>query len=190
MKLEAGTKARSHEGTKGRGFRTPFVPPCLRAFVPFLALLLVPAATLAAPTQEDVFKSIKENVGPSQTDYSKLLPFALAAVGLVILLAVASQWRKRDRTPRALNHQGRLVKEVMKTVPLRASELRQLRILAEEGREEPLQSPLTLVLCPSLLTEAIREHQSGGARGRSRLDRKVVLQLARKVGVAAGKKPA
>jgi hypothetical protein len=146
-----------------------------------------PAAS-AVPTQEDVFKSIQESVGPSQTDYSKLLPFALAAVGLVIFIAVAGQWRRREGKPRTLNHHGRLVKEVMKTVPLRASELRQLRVLAEEGREEPLQSPLTLVLCPSLLAEAIREHQSGGARGRSTLDRKVVLQLARKVGVAATKK--
>jgi hypothetical protein len=188
----AGTKARRHAGTRVQGRRFPSVPPCLRAFVPLVSLLLFPGVSAAAPTQEDVFKSIQENVGSSNTDYRKLLPFLAAGGGLVVLLALLSQRRKQERKPRPLNHQGKLVKEVMKTVPLRAAELKQLRLLAEEGRDGPLKSPLTLVLCPSLLADAIRRrhatHGGAGVKGGGKLDRKAVLQLVRKMGMVAAKK--
>src|SRR5688572_7821312 len=75
----------------------------------------------AQPTQEEVFQSIKDNVGPSQTDYSKLLPYVLAGMGLVILLVLVSQRKRQETaTPKPLNHQGKLLREVLKTVPLRA----------------------------------------------------------------------
>jgi hypothetical protein len=152
-------------------------------------LLATPAPSLAQPTQEEVFQSIKDNVGPSQTDYSKLLPYVLVGLGLVILVVLVSQRRRQETVaPKALNHQGKLLREVLKTLPLRASEVKQLRGLAE-GREEPLVSPLTLLLCPSLLAELIHARQAQGAQGKGKLDRKVVLQLARKVGLVTEKKP-
>ena len=142
----------------------------------------------AQPTQEEVFQSIKDNVGPSQTDYSKLLPYVFAGMGLVILLVLVSQRKRQETaTPKALNHQGKLLKEVLKTVPLRAAELKQLRMLAE-GREQRLASPLTLLLCPSLLAEAVHARQAQGSKGKGKLDRKAVLELARKVGLVTEKK--
>ena len=108
------------------------------------------------------------------------MPFLLAGAGLVILLAVVSQRRKGVARPRAMNHHGKLVKEVMKAVPLRPAELRQLKVLVEDvGGSAPPTSPLTLVLCPSLLAKSIRSRQAR----RAKLDRKVVSRLARKVGV-------
>jgi hypothetical protein len=151
-------------------------------------LLASPSPAPAQPTQEEVFQSIKDNVGPSQTDYSKLLPYFLAGLGLVILLVLVSQRKRQETaTPKPLNHQGKLLREVLKTVPLRAAELKQLRMLAD-AREERLASPLTLLLCPSLLAEAVHVRQAQGGKGKGKFDRKAVLQLARKVGLVAEKK--
>ena len=150
--------------------------------------VLATSPALAQPTQEEVFRSIKENVGPSQTDYSKLLPFLVAGMGLVILLVLISQRRRQETVaPKALNHQGKLLREVLKTVPLKAAELKQLRSLAE-GRDERLSSPLTLLLCPSLLAEAVHARQAQGGKGKGKFDRQAVLQLARKVGLVTEKK--
>ena len=150
--------------------------------------LLASSPASARPTQEDVFRSIKENVGESKTDYSKLLPYLVAGAGFVVLLALLSQRRREETAPKALNHQGKLLKEVLKSVPLRAAEVKQLRILAEEVRDEPLESPLTLLLCPSLLAEAIQSRQASGNKGKGKLDRQAVLDVARKAGLVTGKK--
>lgn len=135
---------------------------------------------LAAPTQEDVFKSIQDNVSDS-TDLSGLLPFALAAAGVLLLLTVVSQRRQRAaQQPRKLNHSGKLMREVLGTIPLRANEVRQLKLLAEDAAAggAPVD-PITLLVCPSLLARAIRARQTRGGR----MDRKAVTTLARKVGV-------
>ena len=150
--------------------------------------LLASSPSSAQPTQEEVFRSIKENVGESKTDYSKLLPYLVAGAGFVVLLALLSQRRREETAPKALNHQGKLLKEVLRSIPLRAAELKQLRILAEEGRDEPLESPLTLLLCPSLLAEAIQSRQASGSKGKGKLDRQAVLDVARKAGLVTGKK--
>src|SRR5918999_6291357 len=58
----------------------------------------------AQPTPEDVFRSIKEKVGPSQTDYSKLLPYVLVGLGVVILGVLVSQRKRQETaTPKPLN---------------------------------------------------------------------------------------
>jgi hypothetical protein len=135
---------------------------------------------LAAPTQEDVFKSIQDNVSDS-TDLSGLLPFALAAAGVLLVLAVVSQRRQRaGQQPRKLNHSGKLMREVFGTFSLRASEVRQLKLLAEDAAAGGTRvDPVTLLVCPSLLARAIRTRQTRGGR----MDRKAVTTLARKVGV-------
>ena len=148
--------------------------------------LATSSSAIAQPTQEEVFQRIKENVGPRQTDYSKLLPYVLVGMGLVILGVLVSQRKRQESVaPKALNHQGKLLREVLKSVPLRSPEVKLLRTLAE-GREEPLRSPLTLLLCPSLLAQVIHERQAQG--GKAKLDRQLVLQLARKVGLVTEKK--
>jgi hypothetical protein len=136
----------------------------------------------AAPTQEDVFKSIQDNVSDS-ADWSGLLPFALAGAGVLLVVAVVSQRRTQSaRQPRKLNHSGKLMREVLDAVPLRPAEVRQLKLLAEDAAAVAgggAIDPVTLLACPSLLARSIRARQSRGGR----MDRKAVTALARKVGV-------
>ncbi len=143
-----------------------------------LALLIPVAIASAAPTQEEVFRSIQENVGESANSGHVLALFADGA-GVLILLAVFSQRPNRVVAPKTLHHQGKLLKEIMKSVPLRSAELKQLKMLAEESARrdgvEPLQSPLTLLLCPSVLAKALRSRPA-------KLDRKVLAGIVRKLG--------
>ena len=85
---------------------------------------------LATPTQEEVFKSIQNNVNQS-SDSGRIIPYLMAAGAVVILVALFSQRRKREFNPRAMNHQGKLMKEVLRAVPLRLVEMKQLKLLCE-----------------------------------------------------------
>lgn len=143
----------------------------LSSILYLLSSLLICSSALAAATQEEVFKSIQDNVG-SSTDPKKFFAFLAGVAGLIILLAVLSNRKKREITPNVLNHQGKLLKEIMRKVDLRPAELRQLKLLAESQK---VTSPLTLLLCPSVLAKAVKER--GG-----KVDRKLVLSLARKLG--------
>jgi hypothetical protein len=129
-------------------------------------------ATAAAQLrQEDVFKSISENVSGSGDP----TPFyAMAAIGLaiVVVLSVANAFMKRQARPRVVNHRGKLVKEVLRRVPLRSGEVKQLKVMAAE---QGCESPLTLVLCPSLLAKGIQE--------KGKADKRVVMGVARKMGI-------
>src|SRR5205807_4246299 len=116
--------------------------------------LLAASAASASPTQDDVFKSIQNNVD-ERTDLSRVWPFIVGGAGLLIVMAVVSNRRNRVARPKGLNHPGKLVKEVMRTLPLRPAELRQLRLLADDTATgpTPVSNPLTMLLCPSLLAK-------------------------------------
>jgi hypothetical protein len=133
-------------------------------------VVLIPKIILAAPSQEEVFRSIKDNVGES-TDPRKLLAFLIGAVAVIALLTVFSHWRKREAAPKALNHQGKLLKELSAAINLKQAELKQLKMLAEA---QNVLSPMTLILCPSVLGKAVK--QSAG-----KVDRQTILQIARKL---------
>ena len=107
---------------------------------------------LAKPTQEDVFKSINENVG-SSVDGTKVLAIMAAAAGIVIILVLFNRRQTREAVPTALNHQGKLLRELMKSAGLKPAEARQLKALVElaEAEGEPIESPVTLLLCPSVM---------------------------------------
>ncbi len=124
----------------------------------------------ANPTPEEVLKSLNQNLN-EPADPSKFVALLFGAAGIVILLVLFSHRRKRDLSPRSLNHQGKLLKEVMKRINLKPSEVRQLKTLAEE---QSVSSPLTLLLCPSVLAKAVK-HQSG------KVDARVIAQVARKM---------
>jgi hypothetical protein len=113
------------------------------------------SAAFGKPTQEDVFKSIQNNVDES-VDGGKVLAVLAIGVGLAIVLTLFSRRQKREATPKALNHQGKLLREMMKTAGLRANEVRQLKVLADEmaAAGQPLESSLTLMLCPSLIKKS------------------------------------
>jgi hypothetical protein len=102
---------------------------------------------------EDVFRSTQESIdsggGPGRT-------IALILAGLAFgLLLFALQYRRRVQiAPKAINHQGKLVKEIVKGLPLKAAEMKQLTKLAEEKQ---LSSPLVMLLCPSVLAKSLSE---------------------------------
>jgi uncharacterized protein YneF (UPF0154 family) len=123
-------------------------------------------SALASPTQEDVFKSIQNSENES-VDGGKVLAVLAIAVGLVIVLTLFSRRQKREAVPKALNHQGKLMREMMKTAGLKSSEVRQLKALADEiaAAGEPLESPLTLMLCPSLIRKSGQQAASSGQNG-------------------------
>ncbi|SRR5258706_2118157 len=126
---------------------------------------------LAQLKQEDVFKSISDNVS-SSGDPKVFYVVALIGVGLVLLLVVANSMKKRQASPRAVNHQGKLMKEMLKALALKKAEVKNLKIMAAE---QHCGSPLTLVLCPSMLARAIN------AKGKA--DKRVVMGVARKMGI-------
>jgi hypothetical protein len=105
----------------------------------------------ATPTQDEVFKSIQNNLGPT-IDGSKVFAVFLTAVGVAMILVVLSKRQKRAALPQKLNHQGKLMRELIKTAGLTRSEAKTLGTLVErlETAGQPLRSPLTLMLCPSL----------------------------------------
>lgn len=127
-----------------------------------MGLLLIgccTASTWAKPTSEEVFRSFKENMS-TEPPSGSVLPFVCAGAALIILLAVIAG-RQRDRAaPKAVNHSGKLLKEVARTAGIKPSEIKKLKSLAQQAGERqgsPLQSPLTLLLCPSVLAATIRQ---------------------------------
>ena len=141
------------------------------AIVCLLSSILTARAASANPTQEEVFKSIQDNVGQS-TDPRKFFAFLAGTVALILLLTVLSKRKQRQVSPKTLNHQGRLLKEIVRQIDLRPAEVRQLKILAEA---QNVSSPITLLLCPSVLAKAVKE-RSG------KVDRKVMMSVAKKLG--------
>jgi len=145
-----------------------------------LTIMAVLAAMCAAagPTQDDVFKSISQNVGKS-SDSRVLLIFLAVAAGFIILLVLFSQRTKRVISPKALHHHGKLVKEVMRGLPIRPGELKQLRILAEETRGaggEPVTSPVSLLLVPSVLAAAAKSRTTKANRKMLEIVRKKIVR--------------
>ena len=165
--------------------RSTFALLCVSAFC-----LLPSAFVSAAPTQEDVLRSISQNVNESSGG-GKLLAVFAGGAGILLLLAVLQQRQQRESRPRSVQHPGKLLKEVMKTVPLKPAEMKQLKLLVERKRggdedeaagEPVVENPLTLILCPSVLVRAMRNPPP-------KVDRKVIAQLARKLGTP-GQPPA
>jgi hypothetical protein len=148
-----------------------------------LATLATPAS--ATPSQQEVFKSIQSNVSNQggDNDGGKGLAMLFAAAGaLIVALVVGSRLRQRQAKPKVMDHPGKLIREVLKATPLKARELKQLKLLAEETRrgsaEEAVENPLTLILCPSVLARALKNSPN------ARLDREILAQMVRKMGVA------
>jgi hypothetical protein len=183
---DAGTRGRGDAEMRERGKDgdirhvsrvTCQLPPFVR-HAAFIALMLFAStATSAKPTQQEVFRSIQDNVNETGTSGIKPILLICAGAGVLGLLALFGRRQQRQATPKALNHPGKLLKEIMKTVPLRPAELKQLKVVTEESAQAsdgPLQSPLVLVLCPSVLAKAVQSRST-------RADRRVLGQVLKKV---------
>jgi hypothetical protein len=161
--------------------RLTLVGSCLLA----LACILFPSLAFgyadAAPTQDDVLRAISKNVD-EPTNSGPMLVAILAIIGgLAIIFVLLSRREKREAVPRALVNHGKLLREILKAgLPLKAAEVKQLKLLAEfealdENAEPPLSSPLTLLICPSVLIKRLKSPPP-------KLDRKVLAQVVKKLG--------
>jgi hypothetical protein len=159
--------------------------PLIAALLCFSSFVLHPSSLLvAAPTQEDVFRSISNNVGPKPGEGGKGLAVLLCgAGGLILLVLLAGSRARRQAVPQPLNHSRKLMREVMKAVPLRRGEIKQLKLLADaagaDGGAGPVESPLTLLLCPSVLARALKNRPS-------KVDRAVIARVVKRMGLAQG----
>ena len=113
----------------------------------WLIWLLVPRWAWAEVTQEDFLKSVSNHGGEAANPW-KMLAVVGGGVLLLGLVFLLSQRQKRKALPTALHHHGKLLKEVCKQVPIRAGDIKRLKTLAEA---KGCSSPLTLLLCPSLV---------------------------------------
>jgi hypothetical protein len=119
----------------------------------------------ANPTLEDVFKNTQNNMD-DQVDGRKMLAFFLAAGAVVIMVVLINNRQQRPQRPKVLNHQNKLLRELMKSAGLKSSQVRQLKMLSADLRErnQPVENLVTLLLCPSLIKKA-REDDRPRGRG-------------------------
>ena len=151
-----------------------FLAPFALAFVILLAPAIVRAKT---PTQNDVFKSIQDNVNQSEDASGQAIPWICAGVGLIVLLAIFSKRQTRQATPKPLNNPHRLTREVMRLIPLKPSDVKQLKTLADEtssGDKPSILHPLVLLLCPSVIEKAVLDNKT-------RADRRTLVSLLKKL---------
>ena len=173
MKMKSKVRSQKSKGVGGLAW-------CLVFTFAFLLLTFDLSPASAAPTQEDVFRSISNNVGPKPGEGGKGLAMLLCgAGGLILLVLLAGSRARRQAVPQPLNHSRKLMREVMKAVPLRRGEVRQLKLLADSATVdggEPVESPLTLLLCPSVLARALKHRPA-------KVDRAVIARVVRKMGL-------
>jgi len=142
-------------------------------------ILAAPARVWAKPSAGDVFKSIQDNVNDNGDESMKnAVPWICAAVGVILIFAFIGQRQAARATPKALNSPSRLAKEVMRVIPLRPRELKQVKLASDEMNagdpEKSLCSPLVLLLCPSVLTKASKNQLT-------RADRNELLAVLKKL---------
>ncbi|HEY7088971.1 MAG TPA: hypothetical protein VH518_12830 [Tepidisphaeraceae bacterium] len=117
------------------------------AFLISSIILQTSSHCLAGLTQDEVLRSINQNVGEG-VDPGKLLASICLIIALIAAIVLLNYRRKRVIVPKVLNHPGKLVKEITRAANLKPAELKRLKVLAEA---KDLSSPLLLLLCPSLL---------------------------------------
>jgi hypothetical protein len=142
----------------------------LRLCASAVAFVFCASAAYATPTQEEVFQSITQHEY-STVDISKIFPYLIAGVAGIVFLVWFTHRRRFQTVPRALNHAGKLLKEVSKKIHIRPAETKALKMLAEE---QQVSGPLLLLLCPSLLGKAIRNQDS-------RVDRTELADLVQRL---------
>lgn len=107
---------------------------------------------LAQMTQDQVIRSIRDNANESGNPVGFLF-VVLGLVGVIVLILVLGSTKRRVspvgiKGVKRLHHHGKLVKEMNKVLGLRPADAKRLKAMAAE---HDLESPLTLLLCPSLL---------------------------------------
>ena len=134
------TETRRHGDKEiGNAVRTALsLSPGLLVSLSLLLLCAISSVTDAAPTQNDVFKSIQDNVS-HPTDLNST-PVILLVLGGALVMALLVYFSRREQkvasAPTTLNHPGKLAREVLKSVPLKPAEMKQLKLLADSIESE------------------------------------------------------
>jgi hypothetical protein len=170
MKPRISNLKKSRTPAKPTALRWGFGRLCAFSLLIAFSIALLPQSSFANPSQEDVFRSINQNVG-STVDMRKYVPFFIAGLAGLILYVLYTQRRQRQIKPKLVNHSGKLMRRLAKSLHLRSIEMKQLKLLAQE---QQLEHPLTLLLCPSILAKAMRTTNP-------KLDRKVMLQIVQRL---------
>ena len=144
-----------------------------------IAALLSPASLWAQVKQEDVFRSISDNMGGGGSNGSSILLLLGGGIGVLLLLAYLSRRGENAPANRSVNHAGKLLREVRKQIGLRPAELKQLKLVADQlsAKGGDPVSPLTLIVCPSLLVSAIQNENL-------KVDRAVLSGLVKRIKVS------
>jgi hypothetical protein len=124
----------------------------LKFFFPFAIATYCARNVSANPTQDEVFRSINQNVG-STVDLEKLIPFVMMGIALVLMLALYNYYRKRKVVAKPLHNSNKLTRQLAQALNLTSAEMRQLKQLAAA---QEVENPLTLLLCPSVLGKAMK----------------------------------
>lgn len=143
----------------------------------FVLVAFLTPALHAAPSQDDVFKSIQESMDkPQPFDYRPVLMLMGGGGVAVLLLLLVSRRQKGARSPQTLNSPARLMKQIMRDVSLNSGEIKQLKMMAAAVESPTAQeiNPLVLLLCPSVMAKGL--HRAG-----SKVDRKAVATIVRKL---------
>ena len=118
---------------------------------------------------EDVFKSTSDSMNQAPGS-ERVFALILGSLALILLLIALQQRRKHAATPKAVHSDSKLLKEVLRRLPLKSAEVKQLRQFAQE---QSCSSPLVLLLCPSLLIK--------GLSARSAEEKKLMANIVQKI---------
>jgi hypothetical protein len=155
----------------------------------FAAAMLLLDSMARGATQEEFLRSLRDSVnnGPDGNNgeiSARGFAMFLGMLGLIVAFIVLAQKlhkrlahrsggaspRRSSIKPTNINQPRKLIKEVAKVAGLSRDEIRQLKAAADEqGRA----SPLTLLICPSLLIEAARKEGTSA-------DKSVLTRVARR----------
>jgi len=133
-------------------------------------VLAMAASPAAALTQEEVLQSINEHVS-STVDMSKVVPYLVLGLAALLLVVWYTHRTQPKLVTKPLHHKGKLLREIARTLHLDSAQIKMLKILAQEQR---VSSPLTLLLCPSLLGKAIQTSNP-------RVDRQVLSEVVHRL---------
>jgi len=110
--------------------------------------------TLASVSQDEAFDSIRQNLG-REIDITLVF---WAGVTIVLIAGAIIYFNQRmRRSSEGMNHMGKLLKEISQEVGLKPGEIKKLRELAGRMDEPVRKNPMVLLLCPSLLSKAMKK---------------------------------
>ncbi len=123
---------------------------------------LLAVSSPAVASQEEFFKGLGGGGSTAPVmggDPTRLLAVIGMALAALLLIAWLIHLRRSAAT-RVMNHPGKLVREVSKKVGLKPAQIKKLKPLAEQVE---VSNPLVLMLCPSLMAQAMKQSQHGKA---------------------------